>query len=478
MSASRPQTLLDKIWSAHVVARLDDETDLLYIDRHLIQEVSSPQAFDVLRAQGLRVRRPDATLGVADHAVPTRGRDRPVEDPLLAEQLAALSANCAEFGIKLLDLHHARQGIVHVIGPELGLTLPGTILVCGDSHTSTHGGLGALAFGIGTSEVAHVLATQTLPQRRPRAMLVRVEGGLSVSCAAKDLALHIGGVLGPDGGTGHVIEYAGAAIGLLSVEERLTLCNMSIELGARAALIAPDAMVYSFLQGRSYAPAGVDWDRAMADWADLFSDPGAAFDRVVTIDAFDVAPSVTWGTSPAEMVPVTGVVPDPDDAPDAERRAAMARALDYMGLRPGMAIRDIAVDTVFIGSCTNSRLSDLRAAAEVVRGRRVATGVRAIVVPGSGTVKRQAEAEGLDQVLIAAGFEWRDAGCSMCVAMNDDRLAPGERCVSTSNRNFEGRQGPGGRTHLASPATAAASALAGRIADPRDYRKRPLLAAS
>jgi 3-isopropylmalate/(R)-2-methylmalate dehydratase large subunit len=464
-----PLTLLDKIWNAHIVQQLDDETDLIYIDRHLVQEVSSPQAFDTLREQNLRVRRPDATLGVADHAVPTAHRERPITDPLLVEQLAALSANCAEFGIRLFDLHHRSQGIVHVIGPELGLTLPGTTLVCGDSHTSTHGGLGALAFGIGTSEVAHVLATQTLPQRRPRSMLVRLTGTLSPTCAAKDLALHIGGALGPDGGTGHVIEYAGDAISSMSVEERLTLCNMSIELGARAAIIAPDDTVFSYLQGRPYAPADADWDRAMAEWRTLSSDPGAVFDRTVAIDAAAIAPSVTWGTSPAEMVPVTGAIPDPRATADPARRAAMQRALDYMGLQPGRAVQDIGIDVVFIGSCTNSRLSDLRAAAEIARGRHVAPGVRAIVVPGSGTVKRAAEAEGIDRVLIEAGFEWRDAGCSMCVAMNDDRLAPGERCVSTSNRNFEGRQGPGGRTHLASPATAAASALAGRIADPRPY---------
>jgi 3-isopropylmalate/(R)-2-methylmalate dehydratase large subunit len=464
-----PLTLLEKIWHAHVVERLDDETDLLYIDRHLVQEVSSPQAFDTLREQGLPVRRPDATLGVADHAVPTLHRERPVTDPLLAEQLAALSANCADFGIKLFDLHHASQGIVHVIGPELGLTLPGTTLVCGDSHTSTHGGLGALAFGIGTSEVAHVLATQTLQQRRPRSMRVTVVGALSPSCSAKDLALHVGGVLGPDGGTGHVIEYAGDAITALSVEERLTLCNMSIELGARAAIVAPDATVFAYLQGKPYAPSGEAWDRAMASWRELFSDPGAVFDKSCTIDAADIAPSVTWGTSPAEMVPISGAVPDPASTADAGHRAALQRSLDYMGLVPGTAMRDIAIDVVFIGSCTNSRLSDLRLAAEVARGRKVAPGVRAIVVPGSGTVKRLAEAEHLDEILVAAGFEWRDAGCSMCVAMNDDRLAPGERCVSTSNRNFEGRQGPGGRTHLASPATAAASALEGRIADPRPY---------
>ncbi len=462
-----PGTLLDRIWDAHVVDTLEDGTDLLYIDRHLIQEVSSPQAFDGLKAAGHRVRQPGATLAVADHAVPTHGRDRPVADPLLVAQLDALSRNCEEYGIRLLDLHHANQGIVHIIGPELGLTLPGMTLVCGDSHTSTHGGLGALAFGIGTSEVEHVLATQTLLQRRPRSMLVRIHGALAAT--AKDLALHVGAALGPAGGTGHVIEYQGAAIAALSVEERLTLCNMAIELGARAALIAPDETTVAWLHGRPYAPPGPQWDTAVAAWRTLRSDPGAAFGTTHDLSAAEVAPSVTWGTSPADVVPVTGRVPDPADMPDPSRRAAMVRALDYMGLTPGTPLRDVAVDTVFIGSCTNSRLSDLRAAAAIARGRRVAPGVRAIVVPGSGMVKRLAEAEGLDRVLTAAGFEWRDAGCSMCVAMNGDMLQPGERAVSTSNRNFEGRQGPGGRTHLASPATAAASAIAGRIADPRDY---------
>jgi 3-isopropylmalate/(R)-2-methylmalate dehydratase large subunit len=464
-----PRTLLDRIWDAHVVDRLGDGTDLLYIDRHLVQEVSSPQAFAGLQAAGRAVRRPDATLAVADHAVPTQGRDRPIGDPMLVEQLAALSANCAAHGIRLLDLHHAQQGIVHVIGPELGLTLPGITLVCGDSHTSTHGGLGALAFGIGTSEVEHVLATQTLQQRRPRAMLVRVTGRLSPMSSAKDLALYVGSVLGPAGGTGHVIEYQGAAITALSIEERLTLCNMAIEMGARAALIAPDEAAIAWLHGRQYAPTGDAWDAAVAVWHSLRSDPDAVFDATREIDAGLVAPCVTWGTSPADLVAVDGYVPDPAIAADAARATTMRRALDYMGLAPGVAMRDIAVDTVFIGSCTNSRLSDLRAAAAVAQGRQVAPGLRAIVVPGSGTVKRQAEAEGLDRVFIEAGFEWRDAGCSMCVAMNGDMLQPGERAVSTSNRNFEGRQGPGGRTHLASPATAAASAIAGHIADPRDY---------
>jgi 3-isopropylmalate/(R)-2-methylmalate dehydratase large subunit len=466
---SVPSTLLDRIWDAHVVDRLGDGTDLIYIDRHLVQEVSSPQAFAGLRAAGRRVRRPEATLAIADHAVPTHGRDRLITDPMLAAQLGALTQNCAENAIRLLDMNHPLQGIVHVVGPELGLTLPGITLVCGDSHTSTHGGLGALAFGIGTSEVEHVLATQTLVQRRPRSMLVQVNGTLAAGVTAKDLALHIGAVLGPAGGVGHVIEYQGGVIAALPVEARLTLCNMAIELGARAALIAPDAVTFAWLQGRQYAPSGDDWDRAIAHWRSLRSDDDAAFAATHTIAAGSISPCVTWGTSPADTVPVTGRVPDPAHEPAPDRRTAMRRSLAYMGLDPGVALRDIAIDTVFIGSCTNSRLSDLRAAAAILRGRRVAAGVRAIAVPGSGTVKRQAEAEGLDAVLIAAGFEWRDSGCSMCVAMNGDMLQPGERAVSTSNRNFEGRQGPGGRTHLASPATAAASAIAGRIADPRDY---------
>lgn len=459
---------MDKIWDAHVVASDEDGTDLLYIDRHLIQEVSSPQAFTTLSETGRAVRRPEATIGVADHAVPTRGRDTPLADPLLVEQLDALQRNCAEHGIRLLDMHHAQQGIVHVVGPELGLTLPGSTLVCGDSHTSTHGGLGALAFGIGTSEVAHVLATQTLMQRRPQRMLIRTEGDLPAWASAKDLALHVGRIVGAAGGAGHIVEYQGRAISGLSVEQRLTLCNMAIELGARAALIAPDETVFAWLRGRQYAPKGNDWDAAQAQWRGLFSDPEAVFDRSHRIEIASVAPVVTWGTSPSHVVPACGTVPDPDDEADLDRRSGMRRALDYMGLRPGMALRDIAIETVFIGSCTNARLEDLRAVASVVRGRSVKPGVRALVVPGSGMVKRQAEAEGIARILIDAGFEWRDSGCSMCVAMNGDELRPGERCISTSNRNFEGRQGPGGRTHLASPATAAASALTGFITDPRE----------
>ncbi len=466
-------TLLDRIWDAHVVDQAADGVDLLYIDRHLVQEVSSPQAFAGLRLTKRAVRRPDATIAVADHAVPTRGRNEPIKDPLLAEQLAELDRNCAEFGIRLMDMFHRDQGIVHVIGPELGLTLPGITLVCGDSHTSTHGGLGALAFGIGTSEVEHVLATQTLPQRRPLAMRVMVVGALPGYATAKDLALHVAARLGQGAGTGHVIEYQGAAIRALPVEARLTLCNMAIEIGARAALIAPDETVFAYLKGRRFAPggasAGAAWDTAVAYWRTLISDRDARFDAEHTVLASDVAPCVTWGNSPADALPIDGAVPDPASAPNPDRRAAMERSLAYQGLQAGTKLRDIAVDTVFIGSCTNARLSDLRAVAAVVRGRHVAPGMRAIIVPGSGAVKRAAEAEGLDRVLMDAGFEWRDAGCSMCVAMNGDELVAGERCVSTSNRNFEGRQGVGGRTHLASPATAAATALAGRIADPRDY---------
>jgi 3-isopropylmalate/(R)-2-methylmalate dehydratase large subunit len=463
-------TLLDRIWDAHVVDTLGDGVDLLYIDRHLVQEVSSPQAFDGLRAAGRRVRRPDATIAVADHAVPTQGRDAPIADQMLVDQLAALDRNCREFGIRLMDLHHRDQGIVHVIGPELGLTLPGATLVCGDSHTSTHGGLGALAFGIGTSEVEHVLATQTLPQRRPRAMLVRIAGVLPSYATPKDLALFVGARLGQAAGTGHAIEYQGEAVRALPVEGRLSLCNMAIEIGARAALIAPDETVFDYLKGRRYSPRGADWDAAVVFWQKLRSDPDAVFDTVFELRADEVAPCVTWGNSPSDALPIDGAVPDPLAVADPGRRAAMQRSLAYQGLTPGTKLRDIAIDTVFIGSCTNARLSDLRAAASVARGRHVATNMRAIVVPGSGLVKRQAEAEGLDTIFRAAGFEWRDAGCSMCVAMNGDTLSPGERCVSTSNRNFEGRQGAGGRTHLASPATAAACAIAGRIADPRDYQ--------
>ncbi len=463
-----PRTLYQKIWDAHVIARRDDGQCLIWIDRHLTHEVTTPQAFDGLRAAGRRVRRPDLTLAVADHNVPTTPRDQPVEDPESAAQLAALAANCAEFGIEHLGLDHPDQGIVHVIGPELGLTLPGLTIVCGDSHTSTHGALGALAFGIGTSEVEHVLATQTLWLRPARTMEVRVEGATGFGVGPKDIALAIVGHLGAGGGTGHVLEYTGEAIRALSVEGRMTVANMAIEAGARAGLVAPDEATFAYLKGRPRAPAGAAWEAALAYWRTLPTDPGAQYDATVSIDAASIAPLVTWGTSPQDVVPVTGHVPDPESFDDPARRTAAARSLAYMGLTPGQRIEDIGVDRVFIGSCTNSRIEDLRAAAHVLRGRRVAPGVKqALVVPGSGRVRRQAEAEGLDRIFREAGFEWREPGCSMCLGMNPDKVGPGERCASTSNRNFVGRQGPGARTHLLSPAMAAAAAVTGRLADVR-----------
>ncbi len=466
---SGPRTLFEKIWDSHVVDVQEDGTCLLYIDRHLVHEVTSPQAFEGLRQAGRRVRRPDATLAVPDHNVPTTDRARGIPDETSRIQVETLRRNCAEFGITLFDMDDPRQGIVHVIGPEEGFTLPGTTIVCGDSHTSTHGAFGALAFGIGTSEVEHVLATQTLLQKRPRTMRIRVEGTLGFGVTAKDVILGIIGRIGTAGGTGHVIEYAGPVIEALSMEGRMTVCNMSIEAGARAGLVAPDEKTFAYLRGRPMAPKGALWEQAVAYWRTLPSDPGARYDREVVIDASELEPLVTWGTSPQDVVPVTGRVPDPAAERDEKRRAAMERALAYMGLEPGTPMEEIRIDTVFIGSCTNARIEDLRLAAEVVRrsGRRVASGVRALVVPGSGLVKRQAEEEGLDRVFREAGFEWREPGCSMCLAMNNDRLAPGERCASTSNRNFEGRQGKGGRTHLVSPAMAAAAALTGRLTDVR-----------
>jgi 3-isopropylmalate/(R)-2-methylmalate dehydratase large subunit len=463
-----PSTLSDKIWERHVVHRAEGEPDLLYIDLHLVHEVTSPQAFDGLRLAGRRVRRPDLTLATMDHNVPTTGLDQPVADPISATQMKVLEANCDEFGITLYAMGDRRQGIVHIIGPEQGLTLPGMTIVCGDSHTSTHGAFGALAFGIGTSEVEHVLATQTLPQGRPRTMAVAVEGDLPAGVTAKDVVLAIIGRIGTSGGMGHVIEYRGSTIRALSMEGRMTVCNMSIEAGARAGLVAPDDVTFSYLEGRPFAPAGAAWEAALDDWRSLATDEGAAFDRTVSVDAGALRPHVTWGTNPAQVVPIDDAVPDPDALGDPTQREAAARALAYMGLQAGTPMRDIAVDTVFIGSCTNSRIEDLRAAAAVVDGRRVKTGVRALVVPGSGVVKETAEAEGLDRLFIAAGFEWRQPGCSMCLAMNPDKLAPGERCASTSNRNFEGRQGRGGRTHLVSPAVAAATAVAGHFATPAD----------
>jgi 3-isopropylmalate/(R)-2-methylmalate dehydratase large subunit len=460
------QTLVDKVWESHIARRAEGLPDLLYVDLHLVHEVTSPQAFESLRVAGRSVRRPDLTLATMDHNVAT-GDDTPM-DPLSEQQLAALARNCEEFGVPLYATGSGREGIVHVIGPELGLTQPGMTIVCGDSHTSTHGALGALAFGIGTSEVEHVLATQTLPQRKPRSLRIRFIGELPDGVGAKDIVLAAIGQLGVDGGVGHVIEYSGPVIEGLSMEGRLTICNMSIEAGARAGLIAPDDVTFAYLEGRPGAPQGSDWDAAVARWRSLPTDADAVFDRELEIDVSELRPQVTWGTNPGMVVPIDGVVPDPEDIADADARAAAERALAYMALEPGTPIQEIGVDRVFIGSCTNSRIEDLRTAAAVVRGRHVHPSVRALVVPGSAQVKLQAEAEGLDRVFTDAGFEWRRAGCSMCLGMNPDVLASGERCASTSNRNFEGRQGAGGRTHLVSPSVAAATAIAGHFADVRD----------
>jgi 3-isopropylmalate/(R)-2-methylmalate dehydratase large subunit len=462
------RTLSEKVWDAHLVHAGRDEPDLLFIDLHLVHEVTSPQAFDGLRLAGRTVRHPELTVATADHNVPTTDVDRPVADPVSARQLEVLAANCAEFGITCFPMNDPNQGIVHIIGPELGLTQPGMTIVCGDSHTSTHGAFGALAFGIGTSEVEHVLATQSLPQWRPKTLAVEVEGDLPPGVTAKDLVLAIIGRLGTGGGTGHVIEYRGPAVRGLSMEGRMTVCNMSIEAGARAGMVAPDDTTFTYLEGRPYAPTGPAWDEALAYWRTLPTDDGAAFDREVRLDATGLSPYVTWGTNPGQVAPLTEAVPDPDSFGEAEEREAAARALAYMGLTAGTPLRQIAVDTVFIGSCTNARIEDLRAAAAVVEGRQVRAGLRALVVPGSHRVKAAAEAEGLDAVFQKAGFEWRAPGCSMCLAMNPDKLAPGERCASTSNRNFEGRQGRGGRTHLVSPAVAAATAVAGHLAAPGD----------
>jgi 3-isopropylmalate/(R)-2-methylmalate dehydratase large subunit len=462
------QTLPEKVWDRHLVRSADGEPDLLYIDLHLVHEVTSPQAFDGLRLAGRGVRRPELTVATMDHNVPTTPLQGPIEDPISRRQVEVLAENCAEFGIRLFPMGDRNQGIVHIIGPELGLTQPGMTIVCGDSHTSTHGAFGALAFGIGTSEVEHVLATQTLPQQRPRTMACNVEGQLPPGVGAKDLILAIIGTIGTGGGIGHVIEYRGAAIRGLTMEGRMTVCNMSIEAGARAGMVAPDEVTFEYLEGRPHSPQGKEWEAALEDWRSLGTDPGARFDREVSIDGAALTPFVSWGTNPGQVVPIGGVVPQPDQFPDPASRESAARALTYMGLVAGTAVRDIPVDTVFIGSCTNGRIEDLRSAAAVVAGRHVAPSVRALVVPGSGQVKTQAEAEGLDQVFESAGFEWRNPGCSMCLAMNPDKLAPGERSASTSNRNFEGRQGRGGRTHLVSPAVAAATAVAGRFAAPAD----------
>jgi 3-isopropylmalate/(R)-2-methylmalate dehydratase large subunit len=460
--------LFDKVWDRHVVVSPESEPPLLYVDLHLVHEVTSPQAFEALSLAGRKVRRPDLTIATMDHDVPTIGLDKPIADPLAALQIERLRVNCAEHGITLHALGSLQQGIVHVIGPQLGLTQPGMTVVCGDSHTSTHGAFGALAFGIGTSEVEHVLATQTLSQAKPAAMAVTVDGELPAGCTPKDLVLGIIRALGVGGGAGSVIEYRGAAIRALSMEGRMTVCNMSIEGGARAGLIAPDDTTFGYLEGREHAPKGAAWERALDDWRSLVTAEGAGFDKEIRVDASALRPAVTWGTNPAQSVSIDDAVPDPQAAPTAAARQAAERALTYMDLKPGTAIRDIPVDTVFIGSCTNGRLEDLRAAAEVIRGRTVHPGVRALVVPGSAAVKADAEKEGLDTCFTAAGFEWRSAGCSMCLGMNGDILAPGERSASTSNRNFEGRQGPGGRTHLVSPAVAAATAVAGHFAAPAD----------
>ncbi|MDQ6651069.1 MAG: 3-isopropylmalate dehydratase large subunit [Actinomycetota bacterium] len=462
------RTLAEKVWDAHVVRAADGEPDLLYVDLHLVHEVTSPQAFDGLRLAGRPVRRPDLTIATEDHNVPTVDIDRPIADPVSRKQVETLRKNCADFGIRLHPMGDAGQGIVHVIGPQLGLTQPGMTVVCGDSHTSTHGAFGALAFGIGTSEVEHVLATQTLPLARPRTMAVTVEGELPPGVTAKDVVLAVIAEIGTGGGQGHVIEYRGSAIRALSMEGRMTVCNMSIEAGARAGMIAPDSTTYAYLEGRRHAPTGADRDVALAYWAGLSSDDDARFDREVVLDAGQLSPFVTWGTNPAQGGPLSGSVPDPRDYDDPSAREAAERALHYMDLAAGTPLREVAVDTVFLGSCTNGRLEDLRAAAEVIRGRQVADGVRMLVVPGSMLVKLQAEREGLDGVFTAAGAEWRQAGCSMCLGMNPDTLSPGERCASTSNRNFEGRQGRGGRTHLVSPAVAAATAVVGRLAAPTD----------
>jgi 3-isopropylmalate/(R)-2-methylmalate dehydratase large subunit len=465
---SNPRTLSEKLWDRHLVHEAPGEHDLLYIDMHLVHEVTSPQAFDGLRTAERPVRRPDLTIATADHNVPTIHLERPIEDPISATQLAALDANCGTFGVRLYPLAHPGQGIVHVIGPEQGLTLPGMTIVCGDSHTSTHGAFGALAFGIGTSEVEHVLATQTLPQVRPKTMAITVDGELQPGVSAKDVILAIIGEIGTGGGIGHIIEYRGSTIRSLSMEGRMTVCNMSIEAGAKAGMIAPDETTFAYVEGRPHAPTGALWELALDDWRTLPTEEGAVFDREVVLDGAAIRPHVSWGTNPGQVVPIDGTVPHPEAFEDPGAREVASRALRYMGLEPGTPMREIPVDTVFIGSCTNSRIEDLRLAATVVAGRKVQPTVRAMVVPGSMRVRAQAELEGLDLIFKDAGFEWRAAGCSMCLGMNPDKLRPGERCASTSNRNFEGRQGPGGRTHLVSPAVAAATAIAGTFATPAE----------
>jgi 3-isopropylmalate/(R)-2-methylmalate dehydratase large subunit len=462
------RTLAEKVWEEHVVRHAEGEPDLLYIDLHLIHEVTSPQAFDGLRLAGRPVRRPDLTIATEDHNVPTLNIDRPIADPVSRTQVETLRKNCADFGVRLHAMGDASQGIVHVIGPQLGLTQPGMTIVCGDSHTSTHGAFGALAFGIGTSEVEHVLATQTLPQYKPKTMAVTVDGTLPAGVTSKDVILAVIAKIGTGGGQGYVIEYRGEAIRALSMEARMTVCNMSIEAGARAGMIGPDETTFAYLKGRPNAPQGADWDAAVAHWRTLVTDADATFDTEVVIDAAQLTPYVTWGTNPGQGAPLSSSVPDPSTIADAGERGSVERALEYMGLQPGMKLRDIQVDTVFLGSCTNGRIEDLRAAAQILKGRTVADSVRVLVVPGSMAVKAQAESEGLDKVFTDAGAEWRSAGCSMCLGMNPDQLAPGERSASTSNRNFEGRQGKGGRTHLVSPLVAAATAITGHLSAPSD----------
>ena len=466
-----PKTLFDKIWESHLVDVQDDGTCLIYIDRHLIHEVTSPQAFEGLRTSGRKVRRPDCTLAVPDHNVPTTDRSKGVDDEESRIQLDTLAKNAADFGVPYFGIQDQRQGIVHIVGPEQGFTLPGMTIVCGDSHTATHGAFGSLAFGIGTSEVEHVLATQTLLQKPAKNMRITVDGDLPLGVGAKDMILAIIGKIGTAGGTGHVIEYAGKAIRDLSMEGRMTVCNMSIEGGARAGIIAPDEKTFEYIKGRPMAPKGAEYEAAVAYWKTLPSDEGARYDREVVLAAADIPPTITWGTSPEDVAPITGSVPNPDAAADANKRAAIQRSLEYMGLTAGQRLQDVTVDKVFIGSCTNGRIEDIRAVAALVEGKKVAGSVHAMVVPGSGLVKEQAEAEGLDKILKAAGFDWREPGCSMCLAMNADKLKPGERCASTSNRNFEGRQGRGGRTHLMSPGMAAAAALTGRLTDVREFLK-------
>ncbi|MFY8352667.1 3-isopropylmalate dehydratase large subunit [Pseudoalteromonas sp. SSM20] len=461
------QTLYDKIWQAHKVTAINDESDLLYIDRHLVHEVTSPQAFAGLREANRKVRCPEKTFATMDHNVSTKSRSLDAASEVSKNQLVALKENCEEFGIVLYDLNSINQGIVHVMGPEQGITLPGTTIVCGDSHTSTHGAFGALAHGIGTSEVEHVLATQTLQQKKAKSLKIQIDGKINLGVTAKDIILAVIGKLGTAGGTGYVAEFCGEAISALSMEARMTLCNMSIEMGAKAGLIAPDQATYDYLEGRPFAPKGKDWQQAVAYWQTLKSDEDAVFDHTVVLNAADIQPQVTWGTSPEQVIGIDQVIPDPDTQSDLIKADAIRRALAYMDLQPGQKIADVAVDTVFIGSCTNSRIEDLRAAASLVKGKKVADGVEALVVPGSGLVKKQAEEEGLADIFKQAGFEWREPGCSMCLAMNDDRLGAGKRCASTSNRNFEGRQGRGGRTHLVSPAMAAAAAIHGRFVDIR-----------